>query len=255
MKYIKYFLKNSINQYLFSLIIFLTNFYYSINDIATGKFPFTKKLNNGNYIVLSSTNILIVDSTYTEILSTPISFSPELFNGQDDIGSTTVSQFLEGDEYIISIIKQKLIIFSKTGVYLQETDLSFIDTKASCSVIPNGKADNSYIFSIIYASECTGINCKILNFKQCSFNSFSNKIIIPSNTSFSFDVRDQALDEFYSYFTCDIMKNNTNNYIACFYGNSGYMVCSIFDYFDYQISNYNVNSLGDNNGGQLFNIL
>ena len=172
MKYLKYFFEN---QNLFLLIIFLTNFYDSVNKIYTGKYPLSKRMNNGNYIVISASNITIVDSTLTGIISTPKIYNPDVYQGYQDIGSTSVSQFIEGEQIIISIIKKSLIIFSKEGGILKEEEnLVFIDPKYSYSIIPNEISGNIYYFTIIYASynsDFVESNCNCLNFKKYSFDS------------------------------------------------------------------------------------
>ena len=255
MKCLKYFFINiNINQNLFLLIIFLSNFYDSVNIIYTGKYPLSKRLNNGNYIVISASNITIVDSNFNGIISTPKIYNPVIYENYLEIGSTSVSQFIEGYQIIISIIKKSLIIFSKEGEILKEEEsLDFIDPRYSYSIIPNENIGDIYYFTIIYASYNSGFsenNCNFLKFRKCSFDYSSNSITIQSEISFQINFNNGG---FYSFFSCNTMKKNNNNYIACFYGNQQYITCSIFDYSNnYKNCSTNITNLGSGKGGQIF---
>ena len=255
MKCLKYFFINiNINQNLFLLIIFLSNFYDSVNIIYTGKYPLSKRLNNGNYIVISASNITIVNSNFNGIISTPKIYNPVIYENYLEIGSTSVSQFIEGYQIIISIIKKSLIIFSKEGEILKEEEsLDFIDPRYSYSIIPNENIGDIYYFTIIYASDNSGFsenNCNFLKFRKCSFDSSSNSITIQSEISFQINFNNGG---FYSFFSCNTMKKNNNNYIACFYGNQQYIACSIFDYSNnYKNCSTNITNLGSGKGGQIF---
>ena len=58
--------------------IFLSTFYFSFSAIVTGKYPYTKRLNSGDYIIISSKNIIFTDEMQIKC-SFEINFNPLLF--------------------------------------------------------------------------------------------------------------------------------------------------------------------------------
>ena len=75
--------------------------YYSYISISIGNFPQLKKLNNGNYIVISSAGIYFLDSTLT-IKFNNIDFDEPIYTDDSSILSTTINQFSsEERNYII----------------------------------------------------------------------------------------------------------------------------------------------------------
>ena len=162
------------NHFIFLLIFFL-NIHYSFSTIQTGKYPYIKKLNNGNYIVLSSSNILFVDSTFSTVLNSKI-FNSDINYNQDTVGSTTVSQFESNDNgYIIAILYKNIYIFTANGTYLYDKELSFISGKVSCSIITNDINGNYYNFTIIYSVSSSGEicdnSCQNIQFKKAYYDS------------------------------------------------------------------------------------
>ena len=95
MKFLRNIVKNHYSQKCIDIIIIILNFYYfSSNSISTGKYPYIKKLLNGNYILLSHSNIFFADET----LQSQFNIIPlnniygEDSNSIKNIASTTVSQ-------------------------------------------------------------------------------------------------------------------------------------------------------------------
>ena len=124
--------KNVSILYIFLLLIFFNCFYISINVIYTGEYPYIKRLLNGNYIVLSDTNITFTDGTLETQLNF-YNFDNHIYgddNKETKVGSTIVSQFkFEDNEYIIAILNQQLFIFSSNGIYQNNINVSFINAK------------------------------------------------------------------------------------------------------------------------------
>ena len=93
---------------------------YSSN-IVTGKYAFTKRLNNGMYVIASSTNIKFVDSTFTIVINSKNFESEQLPSDSDCLGSTTKSQFSsDHGGYVIVVLAFKLYIFTSIGEYLMK---------------------------------------------------------------------------------------------------------------------------------------
>ena len=210
-------------------------FFFSSNSISTGKYPYIKKLLNGNYILLSHTNISFADET----LQSQFNIIPlnniygEDSNSIKNIASTTVSQFKEIYEgYIIAILNQELFIFSSSGIHQVNITIPFIDPTNTCSVIPNKNSGNNYYFTIIYAQCSDGENnCNVLIFKKIIFNSNSKTISFSSQAQFcpTSHLSGNSAGKFYGTISCDIMESINEEKIACVYGNSGFLVTSIFD--------------------------
>ena len=214
------FLKN-----LFTYIFFLNFVYFSTSIILTGKYPIPKRLNNGNYVIASITNITFTDSTLSNVLTTK-NFEFELCD-QDKTGSSTISQFpAEHNGYVLVILFQTLYIFSSTGDFLSQKNTSIVKPKFPAFIIPKGSSGNNYIFTIIY---CTGNN----NDEDSLYISFEEGIFDSSNEEITFSevVNFQPFDnkKIYSTISCELMINNNKDYIACLYGVYEGFYISIFD--------------------------
>ena len=246
MTYKKYILKS---QYIFLVMLFLRCFYSSLLNIQTGFYPYIKRLINGNYIVLSSTNITFVDNTFSNVINY-LNFDENMYQSQESIGSTIVAQFKEEENgYIIAIIKNELYIFSKDGVFLQITSLSnyIKDSQYPCSLITTENIDNDYYFTLIYGSDSGNNNCATclkINFCKIIFNSSSNTITFDNSGSSSFSTSDINIKDYIGYFNCELMKNNNQEYIACFYvykENDNYCyVCTLFNVENYGKIQYTI---------------
>ena len=167
-----HFLKNFIIY-----IFFLNFFYFSSSIILTGKYPIAKRLNNGNYVVASITNITFADSTLSyAIKNRNLDFQ---ISDQDEIGSSTISQFPAEDKgYVLVILFQTLYIFSSTGDYLSEKNTSIVKLKFPSFIIPNGSSGSNYIFTIVYCSGNNDIEDSLyISFEKGIFDSSNNEII------------------------------------------------------------------------------
>ena len=200
-----YFLKNFI-IYLF----FLNIFYFSTSIILTGKYPITKRLNNGNYVVASITNITFTDSTLSYVINTK-NFDYELID-QDKIGSSTISQFpAEHKGYVLVILFKTLYIFSSIGDFLSEKNTSIVKPKFPAFIIPHGNSGNNYIFTIVYCSGNNNVEDSLyISFEKGIFNSLNNEI------TFSEIVNYQPFDNknIYSTISCELMIKNNKEYIT-----------------------------------------
>lgn len=156
-------------------LFFLNFLYFSSSVIITGKYPIIKRLNNGNYVIASITNITFEDST----LSTIIKTRDIVFNitQQDEIGSSTVAQFpAEHNGYVLVIIYKTLYFFSSTGEYISEKLTSIEKQKFPSFIIPNGSSGNDYKFAVIYCSDGLFEDSPYISFEKGNFNSATNEI-------------------------------------------------------------------------------
>ena len=103
MKIIKNTVKTNYSFQMIIIILFLKSIYYSFSSISIGKFPYVKRLNNGDYIIISSINIVFTDNTLTEQKKT-YTFDSEIYWNLDELTSTTIVQFTPNDNgYILAI--------------------------------------------------------------------------------------------------------------------------------------------------------
>ena len=253
MKYQTNLFNNSI-LYIFILVIFFNSFHNSVSTIYTGNYPLIKRLLNGNYIILSDTNITFTDGAIETELNT-YNFGYNIYNNNPNlIASTLVSQFKSKDSgYIIAILNQKLFIFSSDGVYQTETTISLINAKFPCSVIPNSHTGNNYYFTLIFGHLIDEANeeCDTLEFIKGIYDSSLKNIIF--NDPISFNPSDYlfiygSIRTFKAIISCDIMRNNSQEYIACLYGNYQNFIVSIFDFDNYEL----IASQNNNIGGHYF---
>ena len=175
--------------------------YYSIISISIGNFPQIKKLNNGKYIVISSTGITVLDSTLS-IESKTINFDHPIFTEDSSIFSTIINQFSnDNGEYIIALFKNNLYIFSSDGTLsAKKENISFINLEKMYSLIPYGHYGNVFYFSIIYINENESFD---LCFIRGIYNSYLKEI------SFSEEIISGIITSIdSSYLSCILMKYN-----------------------------------------------
>ena len=121
-------MKNRKKELFYNILIYIIFLIFLIDNpslsIITGKYSYTKRLNNGNYVIVSSRNITFVDPTFS-IVYYSTNFDSEKYDYEDTLGSTTVSQFSAyHNGYIIVILVRTLYIFSSIGEYLNETNIN-----------------------------------------------------------------------------------------------------------------------------------
>ena len=132
------------------ILFFLSFNTYIESSSVIGDYPTLKRLNNGQYFVISSNNIVIADSTFTNITE-KLTFTSRLYSTLTDTYSTTIAQFPQEDNgYIIAIIKNDLYVFDKNGDCLYESpEENFVKIGEIYNIIPFGKSDNTHYFYIV----------------------------------------------------------------------------------------------------------
>ena len=215
----------NLSNLLYLLFLFSCLFYYSSAKLPIGKYPLIKRLNNGNYIILSEVNIVFLDADLTTIINT-IDFESYNFNSVHDIFSTTIDQFLKEDgDYIIAIIKSDLYILSQNGSLLNKTEnINLINPHSIYSIIPYGHSSNEFYFSIITMNPSkTGFNqTHNIIFRSNIYDSSANIINFNDSKIISFDNIDDLI-------SCGLMKYSKKNVIACITGNYDNLFINIFD--------------------------
>ena len=229
-----------VHHYFFIFILFLKNCYDSLATIETGVYPYIKRLNDGSYIMISSSGISFIDETFT---NQTIAQSLRDNNNQDlvysnrqNIASTFAVQYShQKNGYIVAIVEQLIYIFSPNGALSAggSSFSTYIKNPAyACSVILDNNVNSDYYFTIIITLDSGGSyceNCLTLKFNKMKFVP-SGSITFVSESTFSFT------EDFKSSFGCDIMIDD-QEYIACFYGNSYGIYCSVFNWNYVEVKN------------------
>ena len=237
-------IENIFRYHLFFLLFIISNILNnSFSVIDTGQYPYISRLKNGNYIILSSYKIIFADPTLTTELN--VKYFTSLFYSLDYSNSLAVAQYKIIDNgYIIALVYNKIFIFSSDGEFYSELEDSNIDSKTTCSIIPKNHIDNNYYFVIILANANGGSMANSLLFINYIFDSTTNITTTNGNNIFT-PFQDQI---FYSTTSCELMKNNSQEYIVCLYGNSNIFRVTVFNKDDYSV----VATQEDTIGGQYF---
>ena len=226
--------KELFNKYLIDVIVLLILFSSCSSTIITGKYPYTKRLNNGNYVIASSRNITFTDSSLSTSLNS-LNFDSDIIKSEDNgLGSTSIAQFpAEQNGYVLVILNKILFVFSSTGVHLVNQNTTIKNTKFPAYLITNGNSGSNYYFTLIYCdheTDPTSEECTYIAFIKYTYNS-STKSLTSEKKDY-----DPPINTFFGTISCNQMSNSSIDYIACAYGEYQHIYVSVFDPND----NYNL---------------
>ena len=200
--------------------IFFSLFYLTVENILSCKYPRTRRLISGNYLLICSDGISFYDKEMNKNLtgiSTPLCSNKCPYY-------TISSQFLSEDGENVIVIQNEIIyIFSKNGNYLSSNNISslnLISSGKSYSMVPYDHSGNQYYFAIIYINEGD------IYFKQYVFYSSNNNISLINTFIYNTNIEGSKAN---SGISCSLMKISNNKVITCFYGQSKITACTVFD--------------------------
>ena len=237
--------KELFNNYLIDKIVLLILFSVYSSTVITGKYPYTKRLNNGNYVIASSRNITFTDSSISTSLNS-LNFDSDIIKSNDnELGSTTIAQFpVEQNGYVLVILNKTLFVFSSTGEHLVDQTTTIKKAKFPAYLITNGNSGSNFYFTLIYCDHETDPNsedCTYIAFIKYTYNS-STKSLTSEKEEY-----DPPINTFFGTMSCNPMINSNNDYITCVYGEYNHIYVSVLD----PNNNYNlVNSNDIEIGGQ-----
>ena len=213
------FLFNKYFQY-FS-ILFLV-FYIVINATFCIRYtdfdyPIKKKLNNGQYLVMTTRGIYIFNEDFSSNI-TKVKFKSRLFESNDYTYSEDIAQFLgEDGGYIICLIRNITFVLSKNADYLSNLTLDNIEYRVGYQIVPYDHSGSNYYYAIISAKP----NYLIIN--NYIFHSSDNSVEFEGKYNYSspFNYNLEVIS-----LSCKLMKYLNNKVIFCFYGeyNKAYYV-------------------------------
>ena len=214
---------------MYEIIIFICSIIFknSFQYVYSCKYPLTKRLNNGNHLLICSTEIYFLDSNYENIINQLNTSNCE----SSCVISIAFTQFLKEDNSYVVIFRNGInYIFSEDGLLLSNISIPLNNTGKIYSLIAYGHSNQNFYYALIF-TESTNII-----FDTYEFSSSSNKITFKNSSSYN------TLNNFDVEISCQLMNYSNNNIITCFYGYNYYFICNNFDPFNNFQSILNVNS-------------
>ena len=211
----------------FRIIFYLFILFIIINQALSNisfSFPYALSLSNGNILVIHKTGITICNSLLSKIIKNIITFKDdEQIQTEASLSKITTTKI---NNYIISIINDKIHIFNDTGdlVYLNNTKILNSSETAEYYTLFPYKVEGNYSYYLIGF-----VHNKLLCFLYHRYNYYNRKNNFLSATkglNDDFDIRNKAL-------SCQYMIHySIKDVIACFFlvfYNREYYI--VMDYF------------------------
>ncbi len=236
-----------LSHHFFWLFIILNILNYSFCTIEIGQFALSSRLNNGNYIILSSGKIVFADPTLSTILNQKT--ITDTISSNSNADSMAVTQFKSIDNgYIIGIVLKTIYIFTSNGDFCSQlTDETDINPANTCSLITKNHVGNLYYFVLITASGENG-NTNRLLFKNYNFDSSTNTTTAATEGNVLYQPYENSYSPIYASTSCELMNNKTEEYIVCLYGHESHFSVTVFNKNNYSF----VATQDDSQGGQYF---
>ena len=200
-----------VNYFFSYLLLFFISFIsfslcgdYDID--ASFNYPLIRRLNNGNYIAMTSKGIYLYSDDFSSKMQ-KYQFSSLLFeNDNQYVYSADIVQFSGNDGgYIVFLIRNETYVFSKELELQAHLNLDYIEFRVTYKIIPYGNNDNNYNFLIIQVD--------------------SNNLLIRKYRYTPFTI--EFVDSYYIScgdwpyqlsFSCELMNYNGNQAVTCFFG-------------------------------------
>ena len=190
--------------YIFISYIYYTFCYPKETDFD---YPMKMRLNNGNYLVMTTQGIYLYNEQFNSVKKTIKKFSSRLLNDNEQLYSADMAQFLNEDNgYIICLLLNEVYIISKNGEFLCEFYENYTQIRVGNQIIPYKHDRNNYYFTILSIQEET------IYIRKYIYDS-SNNIVEYDGCDYY-----TCLIYSYSYLSCELMKYLNEKVIYCFYG-------------------------------------
>ena len=210
-----------------SSILFFFSYLILISCSSDFDFHRKKRLNNGNYLVMTTKGIYFFNEAFTANISL-ISFGSRLISENYELYMSDIEQFSSGDNgYIICLLKSETYFLSKNGVLLKQMTLDYILNNYYFNIIPLGKFNNqNKFYYVIINME----NKKTIVFRKYYFDSSDNNIYFSQKYEYNVTNCEQH------GITCELMNYLDNNkVITCFYGTWSRTSYTVFNINDFSL--------------------
>ncbi len=205
---------------MYHINIFILFFFFSklsFQNLPSCNYPLTKRLNNGNHLLICSTEIYFLDSNYENIINKTNTEKCE----DSCILSIAYSQFLKEDNNFVVIFRNGInYIFSEDGLLLSNISIPYYNIGKIYSLVAYGHSNNNYYYTLIFTENK---NIVFNNYEFCS----TTNITTFHNTSYY-----DTSKKIYIEQSCQLMNYSNENVITCFYGNNVSVFCTNFDPFN-----------------------
>ena len=214
---------------IFLFLVFITHFYlykcYSQN--TDFDYPIKKRLNNGNYLVMTTQGIYLYNEDFQSKKDILVYDSRAYkVDNNDEAYTSDIAQFSSNnDGYIICLIKNETYIFSKKCILKAHFTLTHVKSRVGNKVIPYKKTENNYYYAII------NVEGKNIMVRQYIFNSLSNSISYHNSTSYY--VNDFSPES--TSISCLLMPYSSSDAITCFFVEWNNVYHVVFDTNTFQI--------------------
>ena len=228
---------STINLYInliFYILFVLLLQIISANDVYTSfNYLKTFELQNGNILFCTEKGILLKEKITGELNQIDQAILESVIT-KEDFDFVTISQFEEGEKFIIILYKVNIFIFTHEGEYYTKGNVTIIPDGKYFTLIPykitTSNSMNEYHFFIGFLDDDGDSKFLISHY---SFDNNLKNIINNENEYLFFP----GIDNRYTYtihgFSCEIMKSNEyNEVLTCFFSIANKL----------SISSYNLNN-------------
>ena len=195
------------------------------NSSIIFNFPYSISLSNGNILIIHKYGITICDGLLSNIIEDIVIFNKdEEIKTELSLSKVTTANI---DEYIISIINDKIYIFNDNGNLLYEDDKKILEQEeiADYYTLVPIKKEGNYIFYFIGFIHNASLYFLYYEYDYIEKTNFqlSKRIGKHEYNLIKYDIKNKGL-------SCQYMTYNENiNFLICFYLVANYDLT--FDYF------------------------
>ena len=196
--------------YFYPIIIYIFITYIS-NIICESDFDYNlkRRLNNGNYLILSTQGIYLYNELFN-LKQDIVIFESRLAGGNNDMNSADIAQFLSEDHgYVICLILNYVYILSKKGEYKYNFTLDYIQREKGYQIVPYKSEGNNHYFVIINIVKAD----KRIDIRKYNYNSMDNNVEFIGYYNFT----QLSLGDPANYLGCELMNYLNQKVICCFY--------------------------------------
>ena len=226
-----------------SFYIFIISYSFCICDEDRNTdfdYQLKKRLNNGNYLILSTQGIYLYNEEFTDKKEIKI-FESRLVEHNYEIYSADIAQFLSEDNgYVICLILNETYIVSKSVEFLFHFSLDFTQIRVGNQIIPYGHLDNNYYFVILTLQN------KIIHIRKYIYNSQDNRAQF--DTYYHYNCSSGE----YNFLSCELMKYQGEKVIYCFYGSWHGLFYVVFEINNFYTIEDKFGQIPSTEGGQLY---